>query len=68
VREVNQTWRLPSSELGGCRGATVEMHFEAVIEQVWRKTSRPRLSKCGDRNHASLKMHLVTIMVRPWRR
>ena len=38
------------------------MHLEAVFEQVWRCTWRPRLSELrdalGGRNQASLEMHL----------
>jgi len=38
------------------------MHFEAVIERVWRCNWRPRLSELGDalggRDRASLQMHL----------
>jgi len=43
------------------------MHLGAVIQQVWRYTSRPRSSKCGDCNHVSLKMLMVAVMVWPWR-
>jgi len=39
-----------------------EMHFEAVIERVWRCNWRPRLSELRDtlrgRDRASLEMHL----------
>jgi len=39
-----------------------EMHFEAVIERVWRCNWRPRLSELrdtlGGRDRASLEMHL----------
>jgi len=39
-----------------------EMHWEAVIERVWRCTWRPRLSELtdalGGRDRASLDMHL----------
>jgi len=39
-----------------------EMHFEAVIERVWRCHWRPRLSELrdalGGRDRASLGMHL----------
>jgi len=39
-----------------------EMHFEAVIEGVWRCNWRPRLSELrdalGGRDRVSLEMHL----------
>ena len=39
-----------------------EIHFEAVIERVWRCNWRPRLSELtdtlGGRDRASLEMHL----------
>ena len=39
-----------------------EMHWEAVIERVWRCKRRPRLSELRDalrgRDRASLDMHL----------
>jgi len=39
-----------------------EMHFEAVIERVWRCNWRPRLSELrdtlGGSDRASLEMHL----------
>ena len=39
-----------------------EMHFEAVMERVWRCNWRPRLSKLKDtlrgRDRASLEKHL----------
>jgi len=38
------------------------MHFDAVIERVWRCNWRPRLSELrdtlGGRDQASLEMHL----------
>ena len=41
-----------------------EMHFEAVIERVWRCNWGPRLSELRDtlrgRDQASLEMHLET--------
>jgi hypothetical protein len=60
------TWRPGWSEFGDALGgrdrASLEMHFEAVIERVWRCTLRPRLSELrdtlGGRDRASLDMHL----------
>ena len=43
-----------------------EMHFEAVIEPVWRCNWRPRLSELRDtfrgRDRVSLEMHLEAEM------
>jgi hypothetical protein len=40
------------------------MHWEAVIERVWRSNGRPRLSELrdvvGGRDRASLEMQLET--------
>jgi len=45
---------------------TLEMHSEAVIERVWRCTWRPRSSELrdalGDRDRASLDMHLEAMI------
>jgi hypothetical protein len=35
-------------ELGGCDCASLQMQLEAVIEQVWRCTWRPRSSELRD--------------------
>jgi len=44
----------------------LEMHSEAMIERVWRCTSRPRWSDLrdalGGRDRASLDMHLEAEM------
>jgi hypothetical protein len=46
--------------------ASLEMHFEAVIERVWRCNWSPRLSELRDalrgRDRASLEMHLEAEM------
>jgi len=46
------------------------MHFEAVIERVWRCNWRPRLSELRDtlrgRDRASLEMHLQAMIERDW--
>jgi hypothetical protein len=43
-----------------------EIHFEAVIERVWRCNPRPRLSELGDalgsRDRVSLEMHLEDVV------
>jgi len=48
--------------LGGGDPLSLEMHWEAVIDRVWRCTWRPRLSELrdalGGRDRASLEMHL----------
>jgi len=48
-----------------------EMHWEAVIERVWRCTWRPRLSELrdalGGRDRASLEMHFEAVIERGWR-
>jgi len=48
--------------LGGPDGVNSEMHWEAVIERVWRCIWRPRLSELtdelGGRDRASLDMNL----------
>jgi len=47
--------------VGGPDGVNSEMHFEAVIERVWRCTSRPRSSELrdalGGRDQSSVEMH-----------
>jgi len=47
-----------------------EMHLEAMIEQVWRCISRPRLSELrdalGGRDRASLEMHFEAVIKRGW--
>ena len=57
------TGRLWSSELrdtlGGRNRASLKMHLEAVIEQVWWCTWRPTSSNS--------KMHLEAVMERVWR-
>jgi len=63
------TWRPRLSELRDALGdrnrrdrASLGMHFDAVIERVWRCNSRPRLSELRDtlqgRDRASLEMYL----------
>jgi len=46
------------------------MHFEAMIERVWRCTWRPRSSELrdalGGRDRASLEMQLETVIERDW--
>jgi len=37
---IIRTWRLRSSEFRGRHRASLEMHFEAVIEQVWTRIQR----------------------------
>jgi hypothetical protein len=48
-----------------------EMHFEAVVERVWRCNWKPRLSELRDtlrgRDRASLEMHLEAMIERDWR-
>jgi hypothetical protein len=48
--------------LGGRDRASLEMHFEAVIERVWRFNQRPRLSELrdalGGRDRPDWEMHL----------
>jgi len=64
---------LPSSSSVSPHGDQVnlEVHSEAVIEQVWRYTWRLWLSEFGDahggRDWASLKMHLEAVIMRTWR-
>jgi len=47
-----RTWRVESCEfrdtLGGCDRASLEMHFDAMIERVWRFTWRLWSSEFGD--------------------
>jgi len=56
-----------SDALGEGNLVYLEIHFEAIMEQVWRCTSRPWLCKLGIRNHVSLEMHLHVIIERSWR-
>jgi len=46
------------------------MHWEAVIEQVWRCNWRPRLSELrdalGSRDLASLEMHWEAVIELVW--
>jgi len=46
------------------------MHLEAMIERLWRYTSRPRSSEFGDalggRDRASLEMYLQAVIERVW--
>ena len=57
--------------LGGRDRATLEMHWEAVIEQVWRCTGRPWSREfeyaLGGHNRASLEMHFEAVIKRLWR-
>jgi len=65
------TWRLWSREFGDAIGdrdwVNSEMHWEAVIERLWR----PRLSELrdalGGRDRASLEMHWEVMIERVWR-
>jgi len=47
------------------------MHWEAVIERVWRCTWRPRSSELraalGGRDQGSLEMQLQAMIERDWR-
>ena len=47
--------------LGGRDRASLEMHWDGMIELVWRCTGRPRSSELrdalGGRGRASLEMH-----------
>jgi len=51
--------------------SSLEMHWEAVIERVWRCTWRPRWSELrdalGGRDRASLEMHWEAVPERVWR-
>jgi len=53
--------------LGGRDRASLEMHLEARIEQVWRCTWRPWSCWLAARNHASLEIHLEAVIERVWR-
>jgi hypothetical protein len=48
-----------------------EMHFQAVIEQVWRCNWRPRSSELraalGDRDRVNSEMHSEAVTERVWR-
>ena len=48
-----------------------EMRLEAVIEQVWRCTGRPRSSELRDilrgSDRATLEMHLEAVIEQVWR-
>jgi len=48
-----------------------EIHWEAMIERVWRSTWRPRSSELraalGGRDRVSLEMHLEAVIERVWR-
>jgi len=48
-----------------------EMRLEAVIEQVWRCTGRPRSSELrdalGGHDRSSLEMHWEAVTERVWR-
>ena len=35
-------------ELGGHNHASLDIHLEALIKRVWRRTRRPSLSEFGD--------------------
>jgi len=58
-------------QFGGHDRASVEMHLEAAIRQVWRCNWRPWLSDIGDalggRNWASFKIRLMPLIERLWR-
>jgi len=51
-----------SDALGGRNQSSLEMHWQAVIERVWRCNWRRRLSELrdalGGRDRASLELHL----------
>jgi len=50
---------------------SLEMYLEAVIERVWRCTSRTRSSQLtdalGGNDRASLEMHSEAVIERDWR-
>jgi len=50
---------------------SLEMHWEAVIDRVWRCTGRPRWSEFGDvlgaRDGVNSDMHLEAVIERVWR-
>jgi hypothetical protein len=54
--------------LGGRDRSSLEMHWEAVIEQVWMCNWSPRLSHLrdalGGRDRASLEMHWDAVIKR----
>jgi len=57
--------------LGDRDRASLEMHWEAVIDRVWRCNWRPRLSELrdelGGRDRASMEMHWEAVIERVWR-
>jgi len=57
--------------LGGCDGASLEMHWEAMIEWVWKCTWRSRWSELrdtlGNRDQSSLEMHCKAVIKQVWR-
>jgi len=70
-------WKWISTELRdtlqGCDRASLEMHFEALIERVWRCTLRPWSGEWGDaiggRDHANLEAineQAWRCTLRPW--
>jgi len=68
------TWRPWSSVFGVAIGyrdwVNLEMHWEAVIEQVWRSTLRPWLSEfgdgMGDQDSVNSEMHWEAEIERDW--
>jgi hypothetical protein len=74
-RTQKYTTRPRSSKFGDALGSqgqvNSEMHFEAVIEQVWRCNWRLRLSELrdglGGGDRASLEMHWEAVIERIWR-
>ena len=45
----------------------LQMHFEIVIECVWRCTWRACTCQLGGRDLANLEMYLESVVVRAWR-
>ena len=48
--------------LGGCDQASVEMHLEDAMEQVWRCTWRPWSCELGGPDLAYLEIHLEAVI------
>jgi hypothetical protein len=69
------TCRPWSGKLGGHIWASLEIHLEAVIEQIWKlelgahnhANLEAAIKQFGGHNRASLETHLEAMMVRAWR-
>jgi len=65
------TWRPSSSRFGDAVGCgyrvNSEIHFEAIIRQVWRYTWRPQFCQPAGRDWANLELHLEAIIIQTWR-